>query len=103
VVKSISPNLKANPFAYFSDSLARIEYQNNPWTEDFPTAADFGKINLDRSFDIYKEIFNNAWGWHFSFVGNMDVERRRSLLETWLGGLPPLKKKTNLLMLVCDP
>jgi len=93
--KAFLQNVKANPFAYFSDSLARLEYQNNPWVEDFPTAADFDKINLDRSFDIYKEIFNNAWGWHFSFVGNMDVEKAKPLLETWLGGLPSAQKENK--------
>ena len=93
--KAFLQNLKANPFAYFSDSLARLEYQNNPWTEDFPTAEDFDKVNLDRSFDIYKEIFSNAYGLHFSFVGNIDVEKAKPLLETWLGGLPSSPKENK--------
>ena len=52
-----------------------MQYQNNPWMEDFPTAADFDKINLDRSVAIYKEIFSNAWRMHFTFVGNIDVAK----------------------------
>ena len=93
--KSFVQNVKANPFAYFQDSLARIQFQNNPWTEDFPTAADFDKINLDRSMAIYKEIFSNAYGMHFTFVGNIDVAKATPLLETWLGGLPATPKENK--------
>ncbi|PWT71150.1 MAG: peptidase M16 [Bacteroidetes bacterium] len=91
--KSYLKNILANPFAFFSDSVMRIRYNNNPWAERLPRAEDFDKINLDRSFAIYKEIFGNAYGMHFTFVGNIDTNKVKSLLATYLGSLPAQQKE----------
>src|SRR5215475_1562657 len=47
--KSFLQNIRSNPFAYFGDTLAKIEYNNNPWAAGIPTPADIEKINLDKS------------------------------------------------------
>lgn len=90
--------MKANPGSYFSDTLTKIEFNNNPWANGLPQASDYDKINLDRSLSIYKTIFGNAYGMHFTFVGNIDVNKIKPLLETYLGSLPSSQKKINLLM-----
>ncbi|MBS1599849.1 MAG: insulinase family protein [Bacteroidetes bacterium] len=93
--KTFLQNIRSNPFAYFGDTLSKIEYGNNPWAQGIPSPADFDKINLDRSFNIYKEIFGNAYGIHFTLVGNIDVEKITPLLETYLGSLPSTKKENK--------
>ncbi len=93
--KSFLQNISANPNAYFADTVAKIEYNNNPWAGAFPKASDFDKINLDTVLSIYKNIFGNVYGWHFTFVGNIDVEKIKPLLATYLGGLPSSQKENK--------
>lgn len=82
-----------DPEAYFADTVGRVAYNNNPWNDVVPRAEDFDKINLDRSFDIYKERFGNVYGMHFTFVGKLDPKTVTPLLEKYLGSLPSSPKE----------
>ncbi|NCT75938.1 MAG: insulinase family protein [Chitinophagaceae bacterium] len=82
-----------DPEAYFADTVGRVAYNNNPWNDVVPRAEDFDKLNLDRSFDIYKERFGNAYGMHFTFVGKLDPKTVTPLLEKYLGSLPSSPKE----------
>ena len=93
--KSSIANMKANPNFFFADTLNKIQYKDHPWAPNFPTVADFDQINLARTFAIYKEIFGNAYGIHFTFVGNIDPVKVKSLIETYLGSLPGTAKEIN--------
>ena len=93
--KGFVANMKANPSIYFSDTLTKIEFNNNPWANGLPQASDYDKINLDKSLSIYKTIFGNAYGMHFTFVGNIDVNKIKPLLETYLGSLPSSQKENK--------
>ncbi|MEI6086798.1 MAG: insulinase family protein [Bacteroidota bacterium] len=93
--KSSIANMKANPNFFFADTLNKIQYKDHPWAPNFPSVADFDQINLARTFAIYKEIFGNAYGIHFTFVGNIDPVKVKSLLETYLGSLPAAAKEIN--------
>ncbi len=86
-----------DPQSSYEDTLQKIIYKNNPWVDVIPTAADFDAIHLDRSLEIYKEIFGNAYGMHFTFVGNIDPETAKPLIEKYLGSLPssPKENKSN--------
>ncbi len=84
-----------DPQSSYEDTLQKIIYKNNPWVDVIPTAADFDAINLDRSLEIYKEIFGNAQGMHFTFVGNIDPAATRPLIEKYLGSLPSSPKENN--------
>jgi len=93
--KSQLENIKAIPNAYFADTIAKMQYGNNPWSNGIETAESYDKLNLDRAIDIYKEVFGNAYGMHFTFVGNIDVEKMKPLLATYLGGLPAKPKENK--------
>jgi zinc protease len=80
--------IKQDPQTWFQDTLTRLIYNNNPWANEIPASEDFDKLNLDKSFEIYKQIFGNANGMHYSFVGNIDIERAKPLLEKYIGSLP---------------
>jgi zinc protease len=91
--KSSIQFLRQNPRAYFQDTLTKIIYQNNSWAEAFPTEETFDHLDLDRSMAIYKQVFNNAHGMHFTFVGNIDTLTIKPLLEKYLGSLPASPKE----------
>lgn len=93
--KSSIANMKANPNFYFADTLNKIIYKDHPWAPSFPTASDYEQINLARTFAIYKEIYGNAYGMHFTFVGNIDPAKAKPLIETYLGSLPGTPKEIN--------
>lgn len=80
--------LKGNPQAFYSDTLTKILYNNSPWVSAVPKPEDYDKVALDKSLDIYKQIFGNADGMHFTFVGNIDPDKAKPLFEKYLGSLP---------------
>jgi zinc protease len=80
--------LKSNPRYYYQDTLMKILYGSNPWAQQLPTEAEYSAINLDRSFDIYQQVFGNEYGMHYTFVGNIDPLSAKPLLEKYLGSLP---------------
>ena len=87
--------LSKNPQASYQDTLNKIIYNNNPWMNAIPKAEDYDKINIDRSLAIYKEIFGNAYGLHFTFVGNIDAAKAKPLLEKYLGSLPAAPRQNS--------
>jgi zinc protease len=87
--------LSKDPQASYQDTLNKIIYNNNPWMDGIPKPSDFDKINLDRSLAIYKEIFGNAHGLHFTFVGNIDPAQAKPLLEKYIGSLPAAPKQNS--------
>lgn len=86
--KSIMDNMKSIPQAYFGDTLSKVVYNNHPYTPIMETAASFDQLNLDRAMAIYKEVFSNADGLHFTFVGNVDMDKMKQYITTYLGSLP---------------
>ncbi|MFL5787670.1 MAG: M16 family metallopeptidase [Flavisolibacter sp.] len=80
--------LKQNPRIFFQDTLTKLIYNSNPWANRIPTSEEYTQINLDRAIQIYKQVFSNADGIHFTFVGNIDVNTAKPLLLKYLGSLP---------------
>jgi zinc protease len=93
--KSSLQYLKQDPQTFFSDTVAKIAYNNNPWAGGVPTAEDYDKVSLDKSFAIYKQIYDNAYGMHFTVVGKTDGENIKPLLEKYLGSLPATEKEIS--------
>ena len=84
-----------NPRAWYQDTLIKVAYNNNPWADGIPRAETFSKLNLDKSLAAYKNIFDNAYGMHFTFVGNIDPAKAKPLLEKYLGSLPSSQKENT--------
>ena len=94
-MKSQLQFLKQNPQYWYQDTMNKIKYNNNPWAGRIPTADDFNKINLDRTVEIYRSIFGNSYGMHFTFVGNIDVNAAKPLFEKYIGSLPAVPKENK--------
>jgi zinc protease len=80
--------IKGNPQVFYQDTLMKIVYNNNPWVSSVPTEEEFNNLDADKALRIYKQIFSNADGMHFTLVGNIDQARAKPLLEKYLGSLP---------------
>ena len=85
--KAFAANFFANPQLYYSNELQKVLTQGHPRANIFsPEKLD--KVNLDKAFQIYKERFADADDFQFLFVGNIDIEKAKPLLELYLGSLP---------------
>lgn len=93
--KGFIKNLAANPNSYFSDTLTKVMYNNNPWASGLPKTADYDAINLDTVMAVYKKIYSNMYGMHFTFVGNMNADSIKPLLALYLGSLPGKQKENK--------
>jgi zinc protease len=91
-VKSQLDNLLANPMIAFSDTLTELVYNYNPRTSRLKS-SDFDKIDYHRMIDMYKERYGDASDFIFTFVGNVDKDSIRPLLEQYLATLPSLGRK----------
>lgn len=80
-------NQEAEPMIAFSDSLTKALYGNNPLTKRLKT-EDLGKIDYNRIMEMYKERFSNPGSFVFIFVGNLDEEKVRPVVEQYLASLP---------------
>jgi zinc protease len=80
--------IKGNPQAFYQDTLSKILYNGSPWIDAIPSAEEYANIDLDKSLGIYRQVFGNADGMHFTFVGNIDMDKVKPMLEKYLGSLP---------------
>lgn len=86
--QALYQNMLSNPQYTFQDSVLKVLYQNHPWAPQVPSAEKFGKIEMGRVVDIYRERFSNANGFTFVLVGSFDIAAVKPLIATYLGSLP---------------
>ncbi|MCC7402178.1 MAG: insulinase family protein [Chitinophagaceae bacterium] len=91
--KSMIQFLKSNPQFYYQDTVVRVLYNNSPWMSPLISVEEFEKLNLDKIMTIYKDVFDNADGMHFTFVGNIDPVKAKPLFEKYLASLPAQKEE----------
>ena len=91
-IKSQLENLYLNPMISFSDTLSGMAYNYHLRNERLKI-SDFEKIEYHRMIDMFKERFADASDFVFSFVGNVNKDSIRPLLEQYLATLPSLDRK----------
>ena len=86
-MQSILENRDANPAIAFGDAYNRIMTQDHlrrrPQTVEMLDGTDLAK-----SIAFYEDRFADAGDFTFVFVGNMDLDVMRPLVETYVGALP---------------
>ena len=87
-------NRSGSPEAVWSDTLQVTLAQNHPRARP-PGSAMFDELDLDRSLEIYRDRFADAGDFTFYLVGNFEPDSLRSLIRTWLGGLPSTGRKES--------
>ncbi len=93
--KSIMTGVFQNPSYLFVDTLSKVLTQNNPRANGLTKPEEFDNINLNRTFDIFKEKFSNADGMNYYFIGNIDIKEMKPLIVAYLGSLPSKNTEHN--------
>ena len=91
-MKSQLDNMHLDPMVAFSDTLTGLAYNFHPRNNRLKS-SDFDNINYNRVIDMYKERYADASDFVFTFVGNVDKDSIRPLLEQYLAALPSLNRK----------
>ena len=89
--KAFVENREANPAQVFGDQIQARLFDNHPRRRPFDLNM-LTQMNAQRSLEIYKERFGDASDFTFVFVGNFEEAKLKTLVETWLGSLPSLKR-----------
>lgn len=92
--KAALENQELNPMTTFSDSLIMVLYNNHP-LRIRTKAADIDKIDYAKAMDMYKQCFADPKNFTFYFVGNIDEETFKPLVEQYLASLKKGKGKNN--------
>jgi zinc protease len=86
-MKSSLQNRGSDPNQVFRDTVNAILGDYNS-RRTGPTIAKIEEVNIDSAYTIYKERFGDAADFTFTFVGSIDLNAIKPLLEKYLGGLP---------------
>jgi zinc protease len=87
--KAYLENMKKTltPEKVFSDTLNAVLTNNHPLRKPL-TPESIDKVSLDKAIEIYKNRFEDASDFVFTFVGAFQVNEIKPLLEKYLGSLP---------------
>ena len=91
-VKASLANQEADPMTALSDTLQKEMYGNHPMAIRL-TSEMIDHIDYDRIMEMYKDRFKEAGDFTFLFVGNINLDEAKPLIETYLGGLPTINRK----------
>ena len=80
-------NRANDPSSVFNDTVSAIMGNNNI-RRTGPTLQKLAEIDPDKACQIYKERFADASNFTFTFVGSIDTNAIKPLLEKYLGSLP---------------
>ena len=101
-IKGFLANRSASPMAAFRDTLrvtmAQGHARARPWT-----AALLEELDLNESYDFYRDRFADASDFTFVFVGSFDLDSVKPLVQTWLGGLPSIARHESWRDVGMDP
>lgn len=88
---------ESDPMRPISDTVTYLTYGNHERARRF-TQADLDKVDYQRALELYTERVNNAADFVFIFVGNIDKEAAKPLIEQYIGALPSTGKheKANI-------
>jgi zinc protease len=89
--KAFITNLMTNPIYYFYDQQARLLSNYHPYGNAW--LPDYDKIDYDKGFAFYKERFADASDFTFFFVGNIDSEAFKPMVERYIASLPSLNRQ----------
>ncbi len=93
-LKSILPNLMSRPDFVFQKRYTGVLYGDNPRNE-FISMEKIDKADLQTIEKYYTELFADAAGATMVFVGDVDLETLKPLVEKYIGSIPKGKNATQ--------
>lgn len=92
--KAALENQELNPMVTFSDSLISVLYNNHPLRMR-TKAFDIDKIDYAKAMKLYSDRFADPNNFTFYFVGNIDTETFKPMVEQYLASLKADKRKES--------
>ena len=92
--KAALENQELNPMITFTDSLISVLYNNHPLRMR-TKAEDIDKIDYAKAMKLYNDRFADPNNFTFYFVGNIDPETFKPLVEQYLASLKADKRNEN--------
>lgn len=93
--KTVLANRSSNPTSVYQDTISAV-LNNYHKRAGVITEQELQKVSLDKALDFYKQRFENAADFTFTFVGNFQENEIKTLLTTYLASLPSNpKQKSN--------
>ena len=88
-LKTFLENRAQSPETVFSDTLRTTMQRDQPRFRPM-TVDEIPRMDLQKSMDFYRDRFADAGDFTFVFVGRLDPEAMRPLVERYLASLPGL-------------
>lgn len=95
--RAMLKNAEKNPNTIFMDNVYKTWYNNNPIYTQLKY-ADLDAANYETMLNVAKKHLDNAADYTFTFVGNVDIDALRPLVEQYIATLPANKKKHDKLV-----
>lgn len=95
--RAMLKNAEKNPNTIFMDNVYKTWYDNNPIYTQLKY-ADLDAANYETMLNVAKKHLDNAADYTFTFVGNVDIDALRPLVEQYVATLPANKKKHDKLV-----
>ena len=94
-IKGFMANRKNDPGAAFQDTIMVTLADYNPRVQPM-SVEKLDEVDFNMTNYIFKERFGDPSGFIFYFVGNLDLEKVKPLIETYIGGLPKIIRNEKL-------
>lgn len=83
---------EVHPFMAFVDTISSAIYMNHPRSKRMK-ADMVDQIDYDKILGMYKDRFKDASDFTFIFIGNIDIEEAKPLIEQYIASLPSINRK----------
>jgi zinc protease len=93
-LRALVANRLASPGAVFQDALRQALYGDHPRRRVMSSEL-LDEIDPHRSMEIFRQRFADFSDFTFIFVGNLDLDSLRPLVETYLGSLPATEREES--------
>ena len=90
-LKAVLDNKALEPESALMDTVEVLMANHNPRVRPY-TSALLAEANLKKMRSIFKTRFGDPGSFTFYFVGNIDIEKAKPLMEKYLGGLPKVDR-----------
>jgi zinc protease len=91
-LKNELSNKESSPESVFQDvvqsAISNDHFRSRPWT-----LAMLDEMNLDKSYEFFKDRYSDASDFTFVFVGSFTVEDIKPFVKKYLGNLPSKNRK----------
>lgn len=92
--KAVLTNASKNPKYVLQDSLINTLYGHNP-RRQMQSVKSLEKVSFEKMPQIYRRLYANPREFVFTFVGNIDLEQFKPLVEKYIGSIPVGKTKID--------